>query len=91
MKALALVSVPELKAMKSVRNRTDLIFAPTDKGMAVAVMEKESYHGKVISLLEDGKASQKLPDNPTPKQQQSLNTRLSMLKRAGRLGNQDYN
>ena len=44
------------------------------------VMEKESYHGKVISLLEDGKTYQKLPDNPTSKQQRFLYTRLSMLK-----------
>ena len=51
------LSVPELKAMKSLRNRTDLIFAPADKGRAVAVMEKESYHGQVISPLEDAKTS----------------------------------
>ena len=47
------LSGPELKAMKSLRNRTDLIFAPADKGRAVAVIEK------VISLLEDGKTYQK--------------------------------
>ena len=59
------LSVLELKVMKSLRNRNDLIFAPANRGRVVAVMDKEAYHGKVISQLEDGKTCEKLPDDPT--------------------------
>ena len=50
------------------------------------VMDKQQYHDKALSLLNDKSTYAVLNSNPTSKTQRNLNKMLVDLKKAGKIG-----
>ena len=55
----------ERKALLSLRNRTDIIIKPADKGSATVVMSRRDYVAKVMSHLENENFYRRLDEDPT--------------------------
>ena len=46
------MSVEQLKALKSLKKREDIVILKADKGNATVVMKSEEYHQKCLALLQ---------------------------------------
>ena len=61
-----------------------------DKGNCVVVMDKQQYHDKALSLLNDKSTYAVFNSDPTSKTQRKLNKMLLYLKKAGRISDSTY-
>ena len=66
------------------------LVSSADMGNGVVVMEKQQYHDKALSLLNDKSTHAVLNSDPTSKTQRKLNKMLLDLKKAGRIGDSTY-
>jgi hypothetical protein len=48
------LSFEETKALKSLRDRNDIVILPADKGKATVVLDKEEYQQKLCTILDEG-------------------------------------
>ena len=61
------LSEQEREALHSLRNQTNTVVKPVDKGLAVVIMYREDCEVKVLSHVQDGKYYQKLNYDLTDK------------------------
>uniref|UniRef100_A0A8C5LVT7 Reverse transcriptase domain-containing protein n=1 Tax=Leptobrachium leishanense TaxID=445787 RepID=A0A8C5LVT7_9ANUR len=69
----------ERKALSSLKNDSDIIIKPADKGGGIVVMNKEAYNQEASRQLNDGTTYRLLPSNPT----QAVKIELSNLLSKG--------
>ena len=74
------LSPAERKALNTLRNSTELIIKPADKGSGVVVMDKADYVQKAESQLYDQSAYQKLDTDPTEKYTQKVSDTIKDLQ-----------
>ena len=55
----------ERNVLKSLENRTDIIFHPADKGGKIVIMDKDSYITNCEKQLDDEVFYQKIDEDPT--------------------------
>ena len=63
----------------------DRLVLSADKGNCVVVMDKQQYHDKALSMLNDKSTYAVLNSDPTSKTQRNLNKMLVDLKKAGKI------
>ena len=63
----------------------DRLVLSADKGNCVVVMDKQQYHDKALSMLNDKSTYAVLNSDPTSKTQRNLNKMLIDLKKAGKI------
>ena len=73
-------------ALIALKKDPDRLVSFADMGNGVVVMEKQQYHDKALSLLNDKSKHAVLNSDPTSKTQRKLNKMLLDLKKAGRIG-----
>ena len=83
------VSKEELKAMKELKLDTNRLILTVDKGVALAVLDKEDYIKKAEDLLEDN-TYKKIAEDPTTKQKNKLISILRNIKAEGGLKEEVY-
>ena len=70
------------KTFQSSSEGPDRIVLYADKGNCVAIMDKQQYHDKALSLLNDKSTYTILNFDPTSKTQRKLNKMLLDLKKS---------
>ena len=68
----------------------DRLVLSADKGNCVVVMDKQQYHDKALSLLNDKRTYAVLNSDPTSKTPRKLNKILLDLKKAGKISDSKY-
>ena len=68
----------------------DRLVLSADKGNCVVVMDKQQYHDKALTLLNDKSTYAVLNSDPTSKTQRKLNKMLLDLKKAGKISDSTY-
>ena len=68
----------------------DRLVLSAEKGNCVVVMEKQQYHDKALSLLNDKSTYTVFNSDPTSKTQRKLNKMLLDLKKAGKISDSTY-
>ena len=68
----------------------DRLVLSAEKGNCVVVMEKQQYHDKALSLLNDKSTFAVLNSDPTRQTQRKLNKMLLDLKKAGKISDSTY-
>ena len=77
------LSPEECRALSSLRQDSDIVILPADKGRSTVVMYRKNYDEKVNKLLADQKTYKKLRRDPTPAFERRMNSQLLELKRSG--------
>ncbi|CAH3158681.1 unnamed protein product [Pocillopora meandrina] len=77
-------------ALLALKKDPDRLVLSADKGNCVVVMDKQQYHDKALSLLNDKSTYAVLNSDPTSKTQRKLNKMLLNLKKAGRISDSTY-
>ena len=77
-------------ALIALKKDPDRLVLSADKGNCVVVMDKQQYHDKALSLLNDKNTYAVLNSDPTSKTQRKLNKMLLDLKKAGRISDSTY-
>ncbi|PSN32959.1 hypothetical protein C0J52_25090, partial [Blattella germanica] len=70
------LSVSENQALRALRENTNVVVLPADKGNAAVVMSSANYHEKIAALLED-EAYRPLSRDPTGKVERLTSTLLA--------------
>ena len=65
----------ELAALRNLRNRSDVVIRPADKGGAFVVWEKELYLNETHRQLSDGRFYQRIPEDATKRNQETKKSR----------------
>ena len=78
----------EMKALKQLKTDKDLMVLTADKGVAMAVMDRQEYIKKARALLEDTNAYRSIPSDLTTKLKNKL---INILKKIKTEGNMDEN
>ncbi|XP_077551639.1 uncharacterized protein LOC144165714 [Haemaphysalis longicornis] len=65
------------RAIKTLRDNTDIAVLPADKGNATVIMNRSDYDDKVHALLSDGDTYTRLDEDPTSKLQRDLQNLLA--------------
>ena len=73
------ISSDELKALKSLQSRTDIIIKPADKGGAVCVWDKDLYVAEGEKQLSDSKFYTKLQQDITPTIQKEISSEIKRM------------
>ena len=68
-----------LKALSSLRERTDIIIKPANKGLATVVMSKDDYLTTVMSHLDNKQFYEKLSENPTERFSEDIRSILKEM------------
>ena len=77
-------------ALIALKKDPDRLVLSADKGNCVVVMDKQQYHDKALSLLNDKSTYAVLNSDPTSKTQRKLNKMLLDLKKAGKISDSTY-
>ena len=77
-------------ALKHLKEDQTIMVLPADKGRASVVMDTDTYHTKMSSLIENG-PYQLLNKDPTDRLTRKLSEKLLTLKRSGHLSEAVYN
>ena len=77
-------------ALKRLKEDDSIMVLPADKGRASVVMDTNTYHAKMSSLVENG-PYQLLNKDPTDRLTRKLSENLLTLKRSGHLTEAVYN
>ena len=64
----------ELAALRNLRNRSDVVIRPADKGGAFVVWGKELYLNEAHRQLSDGRFYQRIPEDATKRNQETVKT-----------------
>ena len=72
----------------ALKKDPDRLVLSADKGNCVLFMDKQQYHDKALSLLNDKSTYAVLNSDPTSKTQRKFNKILLDLKKAGKIS--DY-
>ena len=72
------LTAEERRALRSLREKEDLMILPSDKGKSVCVLSKEQYKSKVQDLITDEETYEELQSDPTPSYVQSV-TKVSQM------------
>ena len=72
-------------ALIALKKDPDRLVLSADKGNCVVVMDKQQYHDKALSLLNDKSTYAVLNSDPTSKTQRKLNKMSLDLKKAGKI------
>ena len=62
----------ELAALRKLRNRSNVVIRPADKGGAFVVWEKELYLNEARRQLSDGRFFQRIPEDATTANQETV-------------------
>ena len=77
-------------ALKSLKQNNSIMIPPADKGCAIVVLDTETYHSKMSTLIETG-PYKLLNKDPTERLSQKATEKLLQLKRSGNLSETEYN
>ena len=77
-------------ALIALKKDLDRLVLSADKGNCVVVLDKQQYHDKALSLLNDKSPYAVLNPDPTGKTQRKLNKMLLDLKKAGKISDSTY-
>nr|CAH8820893.1 unnamed protein product [Trichobilharzia regenti] len=83
------LNAQELKALKKLKNRKDIVILPADKGRTTVVMDREEYTKKAEELLKDEDVYQQLPTNPIQTLDNRIQRTLNKLTKTGQITKQD--
>ena len=72
------------KALKSLKDDTNIVSVAADKGKATVVMDKEDYSRRMMTALDEGKYST-LKQDPTVKVENSITNTLKRLHNEGHI------
>ncbi|XP_072019515.1 uncharacterized protein [Amphiura filiformis] len=84
------ITKEERKAIKDLKKVDDIIILPADKGKSTVVLDKAEYEEKVTTMLGDKKTYEELPADPTQKYKRKLVTKLTALKKEGKITESKY-
>ena len=74
----------------ALKKDPDRLVLSADKGNCVLIMDKQQYHDKALSLLNDKSMYAVLNSDPTSKTQRKFNKILLDLKKAGKISDSMY-
>ena len=74
----------------ALKKDPDRLVLSADKGNCVLFMDKQQYHDKALSLLNDKSTYAVLNSDPTRKTQRKFNKILLDLKKAGKISDSMY-
>ena len=77
-------------ALIALKKDPDRLVLSADKGNCVVVMDKQQYHDKALSLLNDKSTYAVLNSDPTSKTQRKLNKMLLDLKKGSKISDSTY-
>ena len=77
-------------ALKSLKEDKSIMILPADKGRASVVLDADTYHAKMSSLIDSG-PYQLLNKDPTDRLTRKLSEKLLTLKRNGNISEAVYN
>ena len=77
-------------ALIALKKDPDRLVLSADKGNCVVVMDKQQYHYKALSLLNDKSTYAVLNSDPTSKTQRKLDKMLLDLKKADKISDSTY-
>ena len=69
----------EQQALKRLKNDSNIVILPADKGRVTVVMDKADYFGKMNALVNDKQTYEELKRDPTPALQRKLNSKILTL------------
>jgi len=78
------------EALKNLKEDDSVMILPADKGRASVVLNTDTYHYKMKTLIETG-PYQLLNKDPTDRDSRKLTEKLLSLKRSGHLSETVYN
>ncbi|XP_072041057.1 uncharacterized protein [Amphiura filiformis] len=84
------ITKEERKAIKDLKKVEDIIILPADKGKSTVVLDKAEYEEKVTTMLGDRKTYEELPADPTQRYKLKLVTKLTGLKKEGKITELKY-
>lgn len=79
------LSTDERKALISLKNRTDIVIKPADKGGAVVIQDLESYVAEGYRQLNDDKFYTKLDSDLTAQHEMQVNNLIDQLHSQGEI------
>jgi hypothetical protein len=71
----------ETKALRELKQRTDIVILKADKGNSTVVLDRSDYDKKVLDIVEDKSTYQKLRSDPTLKVERELNKKLVTISK----------
>lgn len=80
----------EQSALRDLKSDQSIIVLPADKGKGTVILDKETYHDKMMDILRDTNHFVLLTRDPTPKSEGSLVDHLCGLKKKSRMGDVIY-
>ena len=80
----------EQQALKRLKNDSDIVILPADKGRVTVVMDKTDYFDKMDALVNDKQTYEELKRDPTPALQRKLNSKILTLKKTDAFDAQRY-
>ena len=75
----------EIEALKKLKNRTDIVIRPADKGGAVCVWDKDSYRTEAYRQLDDNRFYERLDTDETGSIQKDLEKEIKKMIKDGTL------
>ena len=78
------------EALNNLKQDDSIMILPADKGRASVVLDTNTYHDKMKTLIETG-PYQLLNKDPTDRLSRKLTEKLLSLKRSGHLSESVYN
>ena len=78
------------EALKNLKQDDSIMILPADKGRASAVLNTDTYHDKMKTLIKKG-PYQLLNKDPTDRLNRKRTEKLFSLKRSGHLSEPVYN
>ena len=76
--------------IRTLKNDSDLIILPADKGNTTMVLDRDEYEKKVESMLDDQLTYEKIKKDPAPSLERKMNAKLLTLNRKGSLPDRLY-
>ena len=80
----------ETRALNSLKNNSDIVIAPADKGCSVVILDKVDYKQKIQDHLSDSSTYQIQSSDPTPELRKIVNQFLKSLFDKKLLTNNQY-
>ncbi|CAF0726153.1 unnamed protein product [Adineta ricciae] len=79
------------KTLKNLSKDKSIIITRPDKGRGIVIINQSDYVKKMNDILSDTKTFRQIDEDPTIKQENKLNSKLSQLKNDNFLTTEDYN
>ena len=89
-KSIPNLSIKERKALKNLRNDTNIVITKADKGNCTVIIDKDKYEEKIFKLLNDKDTYVLIKNDLTKSIERKLNKFIFDLYKIDRLSQKEY-